>query len=288
MNRKLYAYLNIDHPMVAWEVAIGRIKTICHNNSDGFGVSLWQYALLEKYLDSSQSNKVFNEFKLEQVRQQMFPDCVSRLQGVYFFETREMANIALDRWGMTNKKKYISEINFFGNNYTELDSEWITTYLDSEFDGDRLWMESYWAGEKLGVNPLTEIIASGIGLVVDNNLRKLAYDRIMKKWPDSTVLLSSCCYAFSMGEMEEVGLSKAALVNNDGAIHGAFYISMNDFNKNESGIVKCIEQGRQQGVVFPYTSPSNPEIIFSLPDLSPLSLDFSEAELVDAFKSVHM
>jgi hypothetical protein len=30
--------------MVAWEVVIGRIKSICDNNEPKFGVSLWRLA----------------------------------------------------------------------------------------------------------------------------------------------------------------------------------------------------------------------------------------------------
>ena len=145
-NIKLYAYLNIEHPMVAWEVAIGRIKSICGRNEEKFGISLWQYSLFKKYVQQGDYIKLKNELKLERTRQKLFNNKVSRLEGLYFFESERMAHIALDRWGIPNKKKYISEIDFTPNAITKVDSEWITSYL---LEDDETWMKHYWTGETL-------------------------------------------------------------------------------------------------------------------------------------------
>jgi hypothetical protein len=40
-NLELWAYLNIDNPVVAWEIAIGRIRSACDINK--FAVSSWFY-----------------------------------------------------------------------------------------------------------------------------------------------------------------------------------------------------------------------------------------------------
>lgn len=284
MNKKLYAYVNIDHPMVAWEVAIGRIKSICDDQDDDFGVSLWFYSLMQKYVKDPLSNCVNNEFKLELIRKNEFPNQVSRLRGVYFFESREMANIALDRWGLSKNKKYVTEIDFFGNNYSYVDSEWITDYLESDNDD---WMRKYWGGETLGVKPLTEILASGIGIIIDKNLRMQAYNKIIDKWPTSSLLLNACMAAFAEKNMEKIGQSIPAIVNESGVLKGKFYINMNDMNNRETEVVEALELARKKGMSLPIIMPQDPTKIFSLCDWSHLNFDFSNSEALQSFNKVH-
>lgn len=165
-QRKLYAYLNLNNPIVAWEVAIGRIESICYKSE--FGVSIWFYNLVRKYLSDNHNEKLQNELALEKVRSDNFRDKVSRLTGIYLFKTKEMAEIAIDRWSLNqNYKNTIAEIDFHGLNFTEVDSEWITDYLGSPLEQNAPWMHNYWSGVTRGENPLTEVLASGIGYIND-------------------------------------------------------------------------------------------------------------------------
>lgn len=284
MNRKLFAYFNIDHPMVAWEVAIGRIKSICDRNEDKFGVSLWFYGLMEKYIKDASSTSVINEFKLELVRQNIFPEKVSRLQGVYFFESKYLAETALDRWGLSHRKKYISEVYFSGNSYTEVDSEWITSYLKSD---DIEWMPKYWSGETLGVKPLTEIIASGIGIIHNNELRSLAYQRVIEKWPTTSILLNACIATFSESKIEDVGLSVPALLNKSGKLEGCYYIRMKSFDENQHIVVDSLQKAAVKGMDLPNILPSDKDKIFSLPDLTDLKIQLDNEQVSDIFETVH-
>ncbi|MFH7524197.1 hypothetical protein ACK323_03555 [Aeromonas enteropelogenes] len=284
MNKVLYAYLNIEHPMVAWEVAIGRIKSICDEQDNDFGVSLWFYSLMQKYIKDPSSRRVINEFKLESVRQQNFPDKVSRLRGVYFFETKEMAEIALERWGLNKHKKYITEVFFSGNNYTYVDSEWITGYLDSNDDE---WMYKYWSGDTLGVKPLTEIIASGIGVIHNKALRAQAYEKIINQWPTASILLNLCMIGFCERGMEKVGQAIPAIINDAGVIRGEYYINMNDLNNRESEIAESIDGLISKGMHLVWITPSDSTKIFSLCDWSHLKFEFMDADVTAIFDSVH-
>lgn len=136
-NVTLYAYLNITNPMVAWEVAIGRIRSACDTTREQFGVSVWSYSLLRKFSIEGANRRFINELLLESVRQRAHPQAVSRLAGIYFFESESDAHSALDRWRMPERKPFISEVSFSANNLTRVDSEWITSYLGSE---ERNWM----------------------------------------------------------------------------------------------------------------------------------------------------
>ncbi|WP_158116602.1 hypothetical protein [Vibrio cincinnatiensis] len=284
MNKVLYAYVNIEHPMVAWEVAIGRIKSICDGQDSNFGVSLWFYSLIQKYIQSPNSKRVVNEFKLEKIRQLHFPNQVSRLRGVYFFESREMANVALDRWGLSHHKKYVTEIYFSGNNYSYVDSEWITDYLDSE---DEEWMHKYWRGETLGVKPLTEVLASGIGIIQDNELRTKAYEKIISQWPTTSILLNACIAGFAERKMEQIGQAIPAIVNESGILKGNYYINMNDFDSRENEIVEALREARSKGMNLAWIAPDDPTKIFSLCDWSHLNFELVNSDAVATFDRVH-
>lgn len=284
MNKVLYAYVNIDHPMVAWEVAIGRIKSICDGQDSDFGVSLWFYSLIQKYIKDPDASRVNNEFKLENIRQQHFPNQVSRLRGVYFFESKEMANIALKRWGLNHHKKYVTKVNFSGNNYSYVDSEWITDYLHGDDDE---WMHKYWSGETLGIKPLTEVLASGIGIILDNDFRIKAYEKIISQWPTTSILLNACMAGFSEKKMEKIGQAIPAIVNESGVLKGKYYINMHDFNNREAEIVEALEEARSKGMNRPWIAPNDPTKIFSVCDWSHLNFEFSNGEAVTTFDRVH-
>ncbi|MFO4664510.1 hypothetical protein V5G98_17845 [Vibrio cholerae] len=249
MNKILYAYVNIEHPMVAWEVAIGRIKSICDGQDSNFGVSLWFYSLMQKYIKSPNSKRVVNEFKLEKIRQLHFPNQVSRLRGVYFFESLEMANVALDRWGLNHHK--------------------------------------YWLGETLGVKPLTEVLASGIGIIQDNGLRIKAYEKIISQWPTASILLNACMAGFTERKMEQIGQAIPAIVNESGILKGKYYINMNDFDNREKEIVEAVEEARVKGMNLPWIAPDDPTKIFSLCDWSHLNFELVNTDAVATFDRVH-
>jgi hypothetical protein len=67
-NLILFAYLNIENPMVAWEVGIGRIRSSSDRPRDGFGVSVWAYSLLRRYAANGLDQRFRNEILLEAVR----------------------------------------------------------------------------------------------------------------------------------------------------------------------------------------------------------------------------
>lgn len=284
MNRKLYAYFNIKNPMVAWEVAIGRIRSICDDTETSFGVSLWFYNLLRKYIGNGASNCVINEFKLELERQENFCDKVSRLQGVYFFESKEMAESALDRWKMPQKKKYISEVYFSGNSYTEVDSEWITSYIQSD---ETSWMKHYWSGKTLGVKPLTEILANGIGVIQDTNLRMMAYNEIIEKWPTCSILLNSCIATFSEAKIENIGQLVPAILKQENFIEGSYFINMKEFDENQDKVIASLSEAKEKGMNLPMILPDNQDKIFSLPDLTCLSFKLENFAAAELFFNIH-
>lgn len=284
-NITLYAYLNIEHPVVAWEVAIGRIKSSCDSKDDEFGVSFWHYSLLKTYSEQGLSRKFINELKLEKIRQKECPEQISRLKGAYFFENLDLAHTALERWGMPQRKKYISAVSFSANHLSKLDSEWITHYLNSENDN---WMTSYWKGETHGEQPLYEILASGIGIVQNKALRIQAYKNIINAAPDSTPLLAMSSCAFIIKKIETIGLSMPALVSDNGYIKGAYYIYIDDLKKHEAEIIEAVSTCKDRDELPPALLPEQSNVFFKLPDTRYLHFVLKNKEAHEIFSHLRI
>jgi hypothetical protein len=283
-NLKLFAYLNIDIPMVAWEVAIGRVKSICDNNPDSYGISIWQFNQLRNLSKLGETSEIADEFRLEAFRQKFMPKKVSRLQGVYFFESEEMAHAALDRWGLSKYKKYISQVNFSANEISRYDSEWITTFKGK---GESHWLEPYLAGETLGAAPLTEVLASGIGLVMNKDLRIEAYKRILEKWPTSTPFLYFAICGFGEANIEDAALVRPFLLNKDNSITGTFIIQMASMRLHQAEIAQAAEICKEKGLSLPIVLPKGDDAFSTVPDFRGENFTLEIPNAQEAFSSIH-
>ncbi|WP_219904196.1 hypothetical protein [Aphanothece minutissima] len=271
--------------MVAWEVAIGRIRSACDNSRDKFGISLWQYGLLREYAHQGADRRFINELRLESIRQESFPEKVSRLKGVYFFESERDAHMATERWGIGDKQKYICEVNFSASNITRVDSEWITSFLLSS---DESWMKSYWGGEIFGDAPLTEILASGIGVVHNNSFRSNAYRKVMETWPYSTFLLAAACFGFTELGLENIAQMVPALFASEGQVEGAYFINMNELHQNEERIAHLLDEAGKRNELPPVIRPPDPGSIFHVPDMSCFAFTLGAGDALSLFESIHV
>lgn len=262
----LFAYLDIDRPMVAWETAVGRIQSAGANGPGGFGISHWMFNHLRALAYQGATQKILAEFRLEQARMSRYPNCVSRLHGVYFFESRSDAETAIDRWGLPNHyQRYVSAVEFEATAMTAVDSEWITWNLLSPNGTD--WMDAYWSGESAGESPLTEILAVGRGTILNTELRSEAYELIYNLWPESTPLLAAAACAFACKNFREVALVKPGILTTDEGLAGNYFIYMGEFDERQDEVVAAVEECQQSGEMPSIILPSDGESIFRLPDL---------------------
>ena len=189
-----HAYVNIHDPLVAWEAAIGRYCSADDLERDQvFSLSLRQFALFRHYASIGQStSQIRNGLQLEAVRTQRYTHLPSRLRGVFVFENLEDAHAAAKRWdGGHFDPSFLSEIEMAPSRSARLDSEWITFNLATE--NDRSWMDRYWRGEVYGTKPLTEVICSGVGAILNKELRERAYRKIHRSAFQRQVPASECC-----------------------------------------------------------------------------------------------
>ena len=283
---KLFAYLNVNNPLVRWEAAIGRLRSVCDNpNVEGFGVSLWQYSLLQEYATRSMSCKILNEFRLEALRQQYYPSHVSRLKGLYFFESRDIAEDAIDRWNISqSKKQFISEVSFSAANLSRLDSEWITHYLGKQNKNED-WMHSYWKGETYGSRPLTEIIASGVGHIEDGLIRQNCYEYILKKEPLSSKILSLGASAYYCG-FKEVAQVVTGLLASGNGINGGHFIYMESFKDGSVDFQECLDRCSDNGGCFPYHQSCDELDYLRVPDNRDQNFHLDGLDMLELFTDI--
>lgn len=279
MYKEFYAFINIENPLVAWEAAIGRIAS-SRTTRKGAGISLWMYRKLKSLSASKNRVAIHREFLLESVRKEFFPDAVSRLQGVYFFETKEDALKAYEFWEFNCPKEYLCKIGFYCQKYTKVDSNFITICMNSD---DTDWMKQYWNGETYGEIPLYEIIAEGFGYIIEpHDVSQKAYDKFHKEQIMTNPLISMSRCAFSRGFIN-IARAIPFLSIEDNKLKGSFIIDMHDFDTNQQGIIKALEDCYNNEGLLPIIEFENTDTFFAVPDMHDqfFSLEFSETIMAD-------
>ncbi|MDB1124261.1 hypothetical protein [Vibrio algarum] len=199
-HKRLWCYLNIDNPIVAWEVAVGRISSIdssvdIEDKYRRSFLSFWQYSKLKHAQNYDNWDLFEQEMKIELVRHVKFPEKVSRLRGCYFFESEEMALNVVKYFNWRGfKKEHLSEISFLyssDSDISEHDSAWITNDMS---DDD---IHSYLSGQTKYESPATELLCYGRGLILNQDLINKADEIARKTFPKSTVLLDTVKLIFN-------------------------------------------------------------------------------------------
>ncbi len=216
---RLYAFLDIEYPPVAWAVMRGTLVSANRVPCAGAGFISFMMAGM---VYSQHGTRFSNEQVIELRRSLTYPQKVSRLRGMYFFESRELAARAI---GDTNWPSYFTSCNLVElrldvcDSITRVDSDWITNApRDPEtglLDLQKIdWIESYWAGEPRSNKPLWEIIVNGVAVVTDTSVRERAYDVVHDAFPKCWVVAEMARLAGEAGS--DGGLVAPFLLKEDG------------------------------------------------------------------------
>jgi hypothetical protein len=224
----VFAFLNVDEPWVAWLVYRGEMVTLPTVSQEV--LSLWH----AKYLiDSARSGPRLpyyrTELEIERERRKSFPQRVSRLSGLYFFEDAESARRAGLRWDGNFRDEHLAEIELIEqNNVSRYDSEWITHHMAS---ADRSWILDYLSGKLLGPEPLWELLVEGRGFVLGTELRQHAYEVVKHEWPRSLALLEISRLAVEL--RSDLGLIVPRLTVQGNVARVDAYMNMEDAENPE-------------------------------------------------------
>ena len=283
-STELYACINIADPMVAWETAVGRFSSGVSKTPDGFGISLWTHKMLSGYGPRGPSKRVLRELRLERVRQRTAPSSVARLDGLYLFQSETDARRAIERWEWSADTHRLSSVHFWPSSTSIYDSEWITEDILGD---DESWMPRYWRGEARGADPILEVLARGVGMIDNNDLRREAYERMSRGNPLSSKLLAFSAAAFWYGCDTAGQVKPGVLITKDG-IASQYAIYMKDFETGSGlDMEAALRMCEADGAVFPYDGICDELSTITVPDFRGCNVEISNPVLRDVALAIH-
>lgn len=171
-GQRIWVALDLNNPVVRWNVAVGVLQS----------------PLLMKQLDSDiitffMASRLKNPHllelemcELELVRFMEFPEKISRLQGLFFFDDEHEFE-KVKYMAPFNRCKLV-ECSIEPGAYSKHDMNWITYYESIKNRKD--WAQSYWKGETCPYSehgcPVWECITNKTILVLDQELKQALYD----------------------------------------------------------------------------------------------------------------
>jgi len=218
--------------MAAWNVVRGGFysPSCLVENAPG-AVNFW---MANQFCSSSFQRFIF-ETKLEKVRQDEFPNSVSRLRGFFVFGDEKSAlSVNAETWGKRFNSENLTDLGVSANAYSKLDSNWISELLDAHNTNDANWVNlarQYWSGKSHSKNPIWEYIVEGYATVWGLDLKKRALESISEYWPKSIALFNYCANAFSVGSND--GMTIPYITNQKNALNLDYYLRMVDYQNKE-------------------------------------------------------
>lgn len=268
-----FAYLDIDHLVVAWGVYRGvLVSAHAEARPPKAPVSMMFAGMIQH----ENNARLHNELLIESIRITKFNDKVSRLTGMYFFSDAAQADAAV-QWGGYFRKENLAELEVHPVAHTKVDANWIT-YADHDESGrvnpaETAWIEKYWAGEPFGDSPVWETLVDGRAIIFGTELRQRAYDKVARAFPNALDTLEIARLAAVAGY--DLGQTAAWITQTaEDRFCLAYYLDMRDSDNPE-----FLERlGKHEG-------PKNMKDLapgretFGLPDFRPFGCEFIVSEL---------
>ena len=192
----VFAFLDVEDPWIAWLVY--RAEMVALTTVSEQALSLWHTKYLRDAVGQGGRVPYYRtELEIDRVRSGSFPQKVSRLSGLYFFEDVASARRAGRRWDGNFREDHLAEIELIGQyGLSRYDSEWISQQMGS---GDWSWITDYLSGHPQGTEPLWELLVEGRDYVLGTDLRERAYEVVSREWPESLPLLEFARLAVELG-----------------------------------------------------------------------------------------
>lgn len=269
-----FAYLDIDHPVVAWGVYRGILVSAHAEARPPQAPVSMMFASMIQHQNNA---RLHNELLIEGVRAQRFSDRVPRLTGMYFFVDIAQA-YAAQSWGDHFRRENLVEVEVRPvRPYSKVDANWIT-YAECDSAGrmDRArtdWIEKYWAGESFSDQPVWEIIVDGRAVIFGTEVRERAYANIVRAFPNALDTLEIARLGAAVGSDLGNTVAWITCVTPD-RFRLAYYLDMRDADNPEF----LDRLGKHDG-------PKNMKDIapgketFGLPDFRPFGCEFSASVL---------
>lgn len=163
---KVFAFLDLDHPPVAWAVMRGILVSADKVPEVPQSCASFMFASL---IQSELNWRLHNEIIIDHVRVERYAKQISRLRGIYFFESEALARRAVHWRGHFNLRNLVELELYPLGNVTRVDASWISDAplrIDGRLDlGNLEWIDEYWRGYPKNDTPVWEVIAQGTAVV---------------------------------------------------------------------------------------------------------------------------
>jgi hypothetical protein len=270
---RVFAFLNLEHPAVAWAVMRGMVVSAdqAHQPPHPGFISF----MLAGMIEWQNNRRIFNEAIIEEARSRQFRERVSRLRGIFFFRSRAEAEA---RIGDPDWPPYFNRNNLIEFELspaapaTIVDANWITfAPLGPDFrvqTDDLAWIEKYWNGLQYQKEPVWEVIANGVAVILDEKVRRSCYDHVRKVFPRSHIPILMARLASEAGTLG--GLTTPYLMRKDSeTVELAYVWSDKEFHNPE--IVKKIAAHPDAGALGRMMRENE---TWNIPDFRPYGCTF--------------
>jgi hypothetical protein len=265
-----FAYLDIDHPVVAWGAYRGVLVSAHVEACPQQAPVSMMFAGMIQHQNNS---RLHNELLIEGIRAAKYPDHVSRLTGMYFFTDVAQAQAALG-WGGHFRRQNLVEVEVhLIRRCSKVDVNWIT-YADVDATGrvdptKTAWIEKYWEGEPFSNYPVWETIVDGRAVIFGTEVRERAYRNVAQAFPNALDTLEIARLGAAVGS--DIGRTTALITRTAvNRLRLAYYLDMRDANNPEFF-----------DKLNKYNGPRNMKDLapgketFGLPDFRPYSCEFT-------------
>lgn len=214
--------------------------------------------------------RLFNETIIDLYRQNRFPQCRSRMRGIYFFGSiaEATARINDNDWPAYFTADNLVEFDLLCDTMpTIVDANWITfakVGSDGRIPLDNLdWISSYWSGKQYNENPTWEVIADGVALVLDEKIRRICNSSLEKEFPKSHIPILMARLGSEVGSRGGQ-ISPFILRENENDVVLTYLSSDAEFHNPE--VIQRIGQHPDSGKLFRMMSDNE---TWNMPDLRP-------------------
>lgn len=235
MNFEGFMYLDVDNPLIAWNVYRGVLvsqRLVQQSMTDAFVPALSMTAA-KMFMERNWPRLDF-EHELEIIRARDFPYKVSRLRCLFVFDEPESALAAAtnESWGGHINEEYLTDVGVSAApNFTRVDANWISWMLQVRQSDEYDWkigIRPYWMGQVCPnfYQPIWEVLLDGAVTIWGTALRQRAYEVTKQRSPSALSLLELSRLAAALGS--DLGHVSALVTAEEEKQLLSFHIDMRD------------------------------------------------------------
>jgi hypothetical protein len=202
-----FMYLDVEDPMIAWNTYRGVLvsQERIQQSTGEAAVPALSMTMARLLMDQNLNRLAF-ESELEATRVMRFNHLVSRLTGLYVFDSPDSAlTAAQEDWGGHLVHENLIDVGVSAApNITRVDANWITWMLATRASQGLNWREGivpYWEGKSCPHHgsPIWEVLVDGAVTLWGTALRDRAYQTTKARSPNALALLEQSRLAATLG-----------------------------------------------------------------------------------------